>query len=172
MSVVCFSSFTGVWEQQQLEDLFEYERPDKYIVKTTDYSTAQLVPVLTANKGFILGYTEEKEGIHDNTPTILFNDFTCDMKYVNFKFKVKSSAMKLLYMRDRAMPLRFGYELLKHLHYQPHSHSRHWISTMQSITTVIPSVEEQQKIADFFCNLDGLINLHQRQTEQLKKLKN
>ena len=159
------------WNSFTLGDIFEYERPDKYIVKTTDYTEEQLTPVLTANKGFLLGYTEETEGIHDETPTILFDDFTCDSKYVDFKFKVKSSAMKLLYMKDKSMPLKYGYELLNFIDFKPQGHARHWISIMQPIEVQIPCLEEQQKIADCLTAFDEAIEDLQKTVEHWKNIK-
>lgn len=49
----------NAWEQRKLGEIFEYERPDKYIVESEEYSENSNTPVLTANKAFILGYTDE-----------------------------------------------------------------------------------------------------------------
>ena len=40
-----------------------------------------------------------------------------------------------------------------------------------SVSVLLPTIEEQNKIADFFKNLDNLITLHQRELEKLKNLK-
>lgn len=40
-----------------------------------------------------------------------------------------------------------------------------------SVSVLLPTIEEQNKIADFFKNLDRLITLHQRELEKLKNLK-
>ena len=79
-----------------LNELLSYEQPTAYIVESTDYNDSYEIPVLTAGKTFILGYTNEKNGVYDNLPVIIFDDFTTSSRYVNFKFKVKSSAMKIL----------------------------------------------------------------------------
>ena len=80
-----------------IKDILEYEQPTKYFVSNTNYSSNKsLVPVLTANKAFILGYTDENFGIYDKDECIIFDDFTMDIKYVDFRFKVKSSAIKIL----------------------------------------------------------------------------
>ena len=81
-----------------LEDYAIYEQPTKYLVKSKDYSNEYDIPVLTAGKTFILGYTNEKEGIYKAslTPVIIFDDFTTANKWVDFDFKAKSSAMKII----------------------------------------------------------------------------
>ena len=85
-------------DRVKLKDLIDYEQPSKYIVKTDEYDDTYLTPVLTAGQSFILGYTNEKDNIFDasNKPVILFDDFTTSTKYVDFPFKVKSSALKIL----------------------------------------------------------------------------
>ena len=87
---------SGEWEEKALNSILDYERPDKYIVESTDYKTSG-IPVLTANKSFILGYTTEIDGVFNNLPVIIFDDFTTDKKYVDFPFKIKSSAIKILH---------------------------------------------------------------------------
>ena len=72
--------FSGEWETKQLGDLLAYERPDPYIVKSTEYSNHGDIPVLTANKAFILGYTTEVFGVCADLPAIVFDDFTTDSK--------------------------------------------------------------------------------------------
>ena len=84
------------WTEYALEDLLSYEQPTPYIVESTDYSDNYKTPVLTAGKSFIIGYTNETKGIYDKLPVIIFDDFTTSIQYVNFPFKVKSSAMKIL----------------------------------------------------------------------------
>ena len=87
---------SSVWKDYELGELLSYEQPTPYIVNSTDYSDKYSTPVLTAGKSFILGYTNETTGIYDALPVIIFDDFTTTSQYVNFPFKVKSSAMKIL----------------------------------------------------------------------------
>ena len=47
-------------EYTEIGELLNYEQPSDYIVASDEYiSDITKTPVLTANKGFILGYTEE-----------------------------------------------------------------------------------------------------------------
>lgn len=165
-----FPEFTGDWEEHELSEMFNYEQPSKYIVKNDDYEGCSKYPVLTANKGFILGYTDETEGIYDKGKVIIFDDFTCDHKFVNFPFKVKSSAIKFLTPKDN-YNLSFLSELLSVMNQQPLSHQRHWISVMQPSIALIPSLEEQKKIGEYFSNLDNLITLQQKELDGYKELK-
>ena len=103
-------------------------------------------------------------------PVILFDDFTCDMKYADFPFKVKSSAMKLLTTKDE-MPLFYGYNLLQHINYKPGGHARHWISIMQPISVLVPGLDEQKKVSAFLELVNRKIKKHHEILALLKKYK-
>ena len=156
---------TNAWEQCRLGDLLKYEQPTKYIVKSTDYDDNFETPVLTAGQSFILGYTDEADGIKsasDEEPVIIFDDFTTGSHYVDFPFKVKSSAMKLLSLKSENEDFYFVYNTLKNINYIPQSHERHWISKFSEFKVLVPTADEQVKIGTFFKELDHLITLHQR----------
>jgi type I restriction enzyme S subunit len=143
---------SGEWVVKRIGDILEYERPDKYIVTSENY-VSEGIPVLTANKSFILGYTNEIDNIYANVPVILFDDFTTDMKYVNFPFKVKSSAIKILRAKNYHN-LKFIFELLSQIKFDAKEHKRYYISVFQNLTIPLPTLPEQQKIADSLSNLD------------------
>ena len=88
------------WAVCQLDNIVSYEQPTPYIVKSTDYDDTYTTPVLTAGKSFIIGHTNETNGIYEKLPCIIFDDFTTDSKLVDFPFKVKSSAMKILQVKE------------------------------------------------------------------------
>ncbi|MGU5502258.1 restriction endonuclease subunit S [Streptococcus anginosus] len=162
------------WEQRKLGEILGYEQPTKYIVNSTDYSDDYEIPVLTAGQSFILGYTNEKDGIKDATsasPVIIFDDFTTSSHFVDFPFKVKSSAMKLLYKTSTEDNFYFLYHILKQVKYNPENHERHWISKFSLFDVLIPDTAEQTAIGDFFSTLDRSIALHQRELENLKNRK-
>lgn len=143
------------WKVRKIKDLLDYERPDKYIVENASYNPKGKIPVLTANKSFILGYTEETEGVYINTPAIIFDDFTTDSKYVDFPFKVKSSAIKILKSKNKDVDLKFVYEIIKSITFQIANHKRHYISQYQELEIVVPSsIKEQEKIAEILSAID------------------
>ena len=169
-----FEGFTDDWEERKLGEIFNYEQPTKYIVKSTEYDDNFNTPVLTAGKSFLLGYTDEISGIKNATvenPVVIFDDFTTGSHYVDFPFKIKSSAMKLLSLNDNSDNFYFMFNTLKNIKYVPQSHERHWISKFSSFEIYKPSQEEQQKIGAFFKQLDETIALHQRKLDLLKEQK-
>ncbi|API88053.1 hypothetical protein BKP56_01325 [Marinilactibacillus sp. 15R] len=169
-----FEEFGEPWKKYELGSLIEYEQPSKYIVKSTDYDNSFKTPVLTAGKSFVLGYTNETEDIKmasASNPVIIFDDFTTGSHYVDFPFKIKSSAMKLLSQRTEGNDFYFLYYILKNISYVPQSHERHWISKFSEFSVKIPCYNEQLKIGSFFKQLDDSINLHQQHIEKLKQTK-
>ncbi|WP_289242865.1 restriction endonuclease subunit S [uncultured Campylobacter sp.] len=135
------------WEKVKFEDVLKYEQPSKYIVKSTKYNDDYKTPVLTAGKGFILGYTNETDGIFKDTPVIIFDDFTTSSQYVNFHFKVKSSAMKILRPVDN-VNLKFLFYKMQTIQHKSDTHKRYWISEYAKREIYIPNLVEQKAIAD------------------------
>lgn len=154
------------WAKVKLGDVLFYEQPTKYIVDTEDYSNAYKVPVLTAGKSFVLGYTNESEGIYNNLPAIIFDDFTTESKFVDFPFKVKSSAMKILTSDPKVADIRFMYYLLQTLNVISSQHKRYWISKFAELEVAIPPLSTQKRIAEI---LDAADALRRKDQELLAK---
>ena len=166
-----FKEFSGEWEEKRLGDCLDYIQPKKYIVNSTAYNDKYTTPVLTAGKTFILGYTDEIHGIFsDNLPIIIFDDFTTATKFVDFPFKVKSSAIKILLAKDN-INIKFIYELMQTIKYHVGNHERHWISKFTVLNILVPTLPEQQKIASCLSSLDNLIEATQNKLKALKKHK-
>ena len=160
-----FKGFTETWEQRKLGELLKYEQPTKYIVSSTDYSDNYKIPVLTAGQSFVLGYTNETFGVKNasaESPVIIFDDFTTSSHFVDFPFKVKSSAMKILTLVDCSDNIYCVNNILENIQYVPLSHERHWISIFSENFVKLPKEKcEQKKIGSLFSKLDHLITLHQ-----------
>ena len=159
------------WAFKKLSDVLDYERPDSYIVKSTSYNNKARTPVLTANKSFVLGHTDEDFGIYKNIPAIIFDDFTTDSKFVDFPFKIKSSAIKILKEKGKDIDLRFVYEKMKSIDFPTGSHKRFYISQYQNMKVLMPPFSEQQKIAGILGAVDDDIAKTQAVIEATEKLK-
>lgn len=163
--------FDKKWERIELGKLLDYKQPTPYLVKSTDYSDEYPTPVLTAGKTFILGYTDEEFGIFsEDLPTIIFDDFTTASKFVDFPFKAKSSAMKMLVAKD-SVSIKYIFEVMQALSYAIGGHQRHWISIFANIVIGLPCLEEQQKITAVSNNADKEIELLEQQLADLQQEK-
>lgn len=166
-----FSGFEDNWKRTTLGELLDYEQPTRYIVNSTEYNDSYDTPVLTAGKTFILGHTNETNGLFkENLPVIIFDDFTTASQFVTFPFKVKSSAIKILLPKPGAS-IKFAHELLKRIEFSAKDHKRHWIGTFQNFKVLAPNKDEQQRVAGFLAAVDDKIAALQQKVDLLKKYK-
>ncbi len=161
-----------MWKEYKLEELLSYEQPTPYIVESTDYDDNYKTPVLTAGKTFILGYTNETNGIYTDLPVIIFDDFTTASRYVNFEFKVKSSAMKILTPNIELVLPKFIYYRMQIIQFDNSTHKRYWIQKYSKIKVKIPPLEDQHRIVtrieELFSQLDSGVEMLKKTKEQLK----
>ena len=150
-------------------DVLDYEQPQSYIVENTEY-TNEGTPVLTANKAFVLGYTLETDGIYDKGDCIIFDDFTLDCKYVDFPFKVKSSAIKILTAKNKEL-LRYTFEFLKYLDLSTEEHKRHYIAETQNQEFILPTEQIVKTIAYIFSTLSLRMETAVKQRDVFDKQK-
>ena len=159
-------------EYKTLGEVLDYEQPTKYIVKNTNYKDSYPTPVLTAGQSFILGYTNETDGIYNaskENPTIIFDDFTCSFHWVDFCFKVKSSAMKMLRpIATNGLSFKYVYYAMSCLRFKPADHTRHWISKYSSLPIPLPPLPVQEEIV---CILDKFTELIALLKEELQARK-
>lgn len=158
-------------KEYELGELLPYEQPSAYIVESTDYSDSYKTPVLTAGKSFILGYTNETEGIFDKLPVIIFDDFTTATQYVNFKFKVKSSAMKILNINTELVLPKYIFYRMQIIQSDHSTHKRYWIQQYSKLKVAIPPLSEQERIVtrieELFSELDKAVETLQTTKQQL-----
>lgn len=158
----------GFVDSMKIKDFIDYEQPNEYIVESDRYSSKYSTPVLTAGQSFILGYTNESKGIYKKGPCIIFDDFTTSVHYVDFPFKVKSSAMKILTTKSNT-DLKYCYYLLLSLSKMPPNHKRQWISITSEKSYVLPSMDKQISIVK---QLDLISDTIANYTNQIENLDN
>ena len=132
-----------------IKEITKFEQPTKYIVKSTNYRDDFNTPVLTAGQTFILGYTNETDGIYNASkehPVIIFDDFTGAFKWVDFPFKVKSSAMKMISANKDVTTLRYIYHVMGHLNFISSEHKRLWIGIYSAFRVPLPPLSIQSEI--------------------------
>lgn len=156
----------------RFEEIIKYIQPSRFIVKSTDYSNQFSTPVLTAGKSFIIGYTDEKDGIFTDLPAIIFDDFTTATKLVTFPFKVKSSAIKILVPNKDLINIKYAYYYMQTIQTNIDTHKRFWISTYSKNEIQLPPLNIQQqiitKIEELFSELDKGKEQLEKAKEQLK----
>jgi type I restriction enzyme S subunit len=141
---------------RKLEEILKYDQPTKFIVNSDDYNDEFEIPVLTAGKTFLLGFTSETEGVFDRIPAIIFDDFTTSFHYVDFPFKVKSSAMKILTPKTDKVHLKYVFYQMQGLRIDTDLHKRYWISKFSKLQIPQPPLKTQKLIAEILDNAGAL----------------
>ena len=160
--------FSAECREYALGDLLSYVQPTPYIVNSTDYCDSYKTPVLTAGKSFVLGYTNETEGIFHDLPVIIFDDFTTASKYVDFPFKVKSSAMKILIPDTTKVLPKYIYYRMQTISFDSSTHKRYWIQQYSIIKVQIPPLPMQERIV---ARIEEKLSQLDAGVETLKKTK-
>ena len=158
-------------EWKKLGEQLDYEQPTPYLVKSTEYDNSFDVPVLTAGHSLLLGYTNEKEGVFKaskDNPTIIFDDFTTSFHWIDFEFKVKSSAMKMLRPKN-GVNFRYVYYSMCGINFIPSGHQRHWISKYSHFQIPIPSLSEQTRIVSILDTFTASIDNLKKQIAERRK---
>ncbi|MCP9310762.1 restriction endonuclease subunit S [Lacticaseibacillus paracasei] len=164
----------NAWEKRKLGDILNYEQPTPYIVRSENYQNSFPTPVLTAGKSLLLGYTNETNGIKSaskSSPVIIFDDFTTSSHLIDFPFKIKSSAMKILSPSNNDSDIYFSFGLLSSINYVSKNHERHWISQFSNFRVQVPSVHEQACVSRVLLNVTDLIAATQHKIDALEQAK-
>lgn len=159
-------------EWKELSEFLNFEQPTPYLVKTTEYDDSYETPVLTAGQSLLLGYTNETDGVYQaskDSPCIIFDDFTTSFHWIDYNFKVKSSAIKMLKPKENTI-FRYVYYAMQQIRFVPQQHQRHWISKYSHFQIPIPSIEEQNRIVDILdAFTDSIENLKQQIAQRRKQ---
>ena len=169
-----FKGYSDAWEKRKLGDILNYEQPTPYIVRSENYQNSFPTPVLTAGKSLLLGYTNETNGIKSaskSSPVIIFDDFTTSSHLIDFPFKIKSSAMKILSPSNNDSDIYFSFGLLFSINYVSKNHERHWISQFSNFRVQVPSVHEQACVSRVLLNVTDLIAATQHKIDALEQAK-
>lgn len=158
------------WQFFSVGNVLDYEQPTPFIVESTEYKKTG-TPVLTAGKTFVLGYTDEKKGIYQNLPAIIFDDFTTAIKYVDFPFKVKSSAMKILKNKPVKSNIKFVFGWMQTNKFIVGEHKRNYLSEYQYLDILLPPIEEQDKIVQILEAWDNYLEKLNKKIELKKQIK-
>ncbi len=162
------------WEVKELGYFLDYIQPTEFISEYVEDEKSEVnnIPVLTAGKSFILGYTENNIKTYNKIPVIIFDDFTTDSKYVDFPFQIRSSAAKILIAKNNIkFDFKFVFYAIQQINFVSSDHKRYWISEYQLLTIPNPPLLEQKAITKIVNTWDDAIELCKTILVELKKRK-
>ena len=164
--------FEGEWVEKTLGECLKYEQPTKYIVENSDYEGQSQTPVLTAGKSFLLGYTDVEFLVYYDYTVIFFDYFTTFKQFVDFSFKVKSSAMKLLKPVSDEIDINLIFSIMNLIRFSlGDDHKRRWIAEYSKIEIFMPYIKEQKAIAQILSEMDAEITQLESKKEKYQAIK-
>lgn len=143
--------------------------PAPYKLQTVECLKCGTYPVIDQGQKAIIGYTNNKNYLLPLDEYVLFGDHTRIIKYCNFSFAQGADGLKILKVNN-FLSTRFLYYNLLNLTIPNKGYARHW-SFVKDSKIALPSIQEQQKIADFLSSVDELIENQELKIEQFKQHK-
>jgi len=163
-----FKGFGGEWEEKEFDDIFDRIPSKKYQINSNEYKDYGLFPVVDQGKKRIVAYSNNiLKVLHNKQSLIIFGDHTRIIKYINFDFIIGADGIQLINAKVNFDNQYFFYTLQQH-RIPNTGYNRHF-KFLKEINFIVPKIQEQTKIGNYFQKLDNLIDL---QHQELKKLKN
>jgi len=104
-------------------------------------------PIIDQSEEFIAGYWNDENALfHITKPVVLFGDHTRAFKYVDFDFILGADGVKILQMRDSAVPKYFYYALLN-AEIPNLGYSRHFKELVR-VMLPLPPIDIQRRIVE------------------------
>ena len=153
------------WTYKKFEDcLHKVKYPPK--VKTNEYLSLGLFPVVSQEKEYISGYNDDENKVfHHNNPVVIFGDHSREIKYIDFDFIIGADGVKILDVKDFLNP-KFFYYNIKWINVESLGYSRHY-KLLKENNIPIPPLAEQERIVE---ELDLLSSIIEKKKAQLKEL--
>ena len=148
-----------------LEVFDDITRLGKKIPKE-DYLEEGLYPIVDQGQELIAGYTNDKEGLFEDVPAIIFGDHTRILKYINYPLFLGADGVKLLKPKDDKQNCKYLYYALKNVRIPDTGYNRHF-KWLKEAEIKVYDLDTQNRIVKVFDLLESLIYKH---NEQLQKL--
>ncbi|PCE01372.1 restriction endonuclease subunit S [Enterococcus faecium] len=169
-----FPGFTEDWEERRLQEVVD--RYDNLRIPiTASKRVAGNTPYYGANgiQGYVEGYT------HDGEFILVAEDGANDLKnypvqYVDGKVWVNNHA-HVIQAKENLADNMFLMNAIRSINIEPFlvggGRAKLNADVLMKLEVIIPLKSEQQKIGNFFKQLDDTITLHQRKLDLLKEMK-
>ena len=182
-----FAGFTDDWEQRKLGDLTTYRNGTGHEEKQSDVGKYELVNLNSISIDG--GLKPSGKFIDEETETLIKDDLVMVLSDVGHGDLLGRVAIipenNRFVLNQRVALLRNnGFADTKYLFSYINAHQRYFklqgagssqlnISrgSVENFEVLLPKRDEQKQIGECFSNLDHLITLHQRQYEELQKIK-
>lgn len=123
-------------------------------LQKNEYQDEGLFPVIDQGQEFIVGYTDETEGLLPSSEYVLYGDHTRIVKYYWGSFMQGADGLKILKFNNLILT-RYAYHAICHYNIPSVGYRRHW-SLAKEIEIPVPPIEVQSKIVEILDNFTEL----------------
>ena len=133
------------WEKKLIGDIIG-KIPRTKQIKTSDYLSEGVIPVVDQSRDFIAGYTNDRDSVINlGIPIIVFGDHTRILKYIQFPFAKGADGTQLIISDKDNMPQSLLYLSLKAVDLSNYHYARHF-KYLKAEIILVPT----QEIGDKF----------------------
>lgn len=147
-------------------DIFDDVTKKGKKIPTDEYLKIGKYPIIDQGQAQISGYYDDRSGIFEDIPALIFGDHTRVIKYVDEPFFLGADGVKLLKAKDKNANYKYLYYVLCNAKIPNTGYNRHF-KWLKEIEIFLPKIEIQHQIAE---NLDKVTNLIELCNTILEKL--
>ena len=148
-----------------------FEDKTKYGTKleTDKYLDEGSYQIIDQGKDEIAGYTNEREGLFDDVPAIVFGDHTRIIKYVTEPFFLGADGVKVLKPKDTNNNCKYLYYALKNVKIPNTGYNRHF-KWLKEASFELHSKNKQDEIVEILDRISKIIYLKNKELSNLDNL--
>ena len=156
------------WEEKKLGEVLEPIPSKRFQIQSTEIKEIGIYAVVDQGQNLIAGYSDRQDLLFTHVPVIVFGDHTTILKYIDFEFVVGADGTKLL--KSKSNNLKYLYYNLIFHNVKQEGYKRHF-TMLSEVYLQLPSLPEQQKIANFLTSIDAKIEAVAEQIGQAQAYK-
>ena len=138
-------------------------------IPTSEYCEAGTYPIIDQGQSEVVGYTDEKDGVFEDVPAIIFGDHTRVLKYVDTPCFLGADGVKLLKAKVPNPNYKYLYYVLSNANIPNTGYNRHF-KWLKEVDIPLPTADTQQKIVDTLDKISAVIALRKEQLAKLDQL--
>jgi len=137
----------------------------KYVrkIKKSEYLNKGKHPIIDQGQEFVVGFTNDENGIFNGVPAIIFGDHTRIIKYIDKPFFIGADGVKVLKSKIDDIEYKYLYYALRNINIVNTGYNRHF-KWLKESKFILPNRVTQKEIVSI---LDGIENLIYLKNQQL-----
>ncbi|MCQ5364933.1 restriction endonuclease subunit S [Anoxybacillus salavatliensis] len=159
------------WKLLKFSDVLRDETKNAKKIKKEEYLAQGSYPIIDQGKDYIAGFTNDREGVYDKSPLIIFGDHTRILKYIDFPIFIGADGVKLLknVFSEEEVLTKYIYYYLRTVNIPDTGYNRHF-KFLKEVVIPIPNIYLQKRIVFVLDKAQEFIDKRKAQIEALDQL--